>query len=126
MNFQNSLGASKDFGIRSSSLDKGTTELNPAEKAGKESRKQTLIFSNLPLSMKKQFLHLLRTNEIDFQPSIRNGFVEAKIILDKQHQIGRPSSKNNRVIIGEKEYRQLLGHKYAEATRTEVLNRHGS
>lgn len=45
--------------------------------------------------------------------------MEAKIFMEKDHRLDRSGSKNNnRLVIGEKEYRQLLGHKYAEATRT--------
>ena len=45
----------------------------------KKNKTQQLIFSKMPLSMKKQFLHILRTNDLEFRPSIRHGFVETKI-----------------------------------------------
>ena len=68
----------------------------------------------MPLSMKKQFLHILRTNEVEFKPSIRNGFVETKIrMVDHASRHEQPRSKSRKAVIGQEQYKSLLGNKYS-------------
>lgn len=98
----------------SSSVERVLPSEISQELFAKDQKSQMLIFSNLPLSVKKQIWHLLRTNKVEFKPSIRNGFVEAKIFMEKEPRLERvPGKQAQRLVIGDKEYRQLLGQKYA-------------
>lgn len=94
------------------------SESNIPQKKSRKHRTQQLIFSKLPLNMKKQFLHILRTNDIEFKPSIRNGFVEAKIrMIDSQSGKSESEVKSRTLVIGKEQYRKLLGHKYGQLVK---------
>jgi hypothetical protein len=96
-----------------SPVAKSPRSVNNASKSNKKPRTQQLIFSKMPLSMKKQFLHILRTNDIEFKPSIRHGFVETRICMTDNGNSKSPTrSSSKKVFIGKKEYQRLLGHKY--------------
>ena len=76
----------------------GSTILDSGEEARKHPRRskskhQTVVFSKLPLSLKKQFMHLLTTNDVDFSKQDDGKFMVANLEIAEQSSFRKETKK---------------------------------